>query len=260
VDALTEPRSGTSTRISRIRFLFLSTSSRITEPLRSLSAPTGYAKNFAALDAARPGGAAGIGTQHWPALRDGEATRRGARSVLDACADLNLLENTIVLFTSDHGCHFKTRNGDTTSCHESSIRTPARCAARASTAARVGALVDRRSCADTCSMPRHRGAARDVGPPSSPAARAAERLRAEEVFVQISEAQTGRAVRTQRWKYSVRRPTTTNPWAEFDLEVYEDEFFTTSRPTHGNSPTDRHARRCRSRDGKRCGSCAEREW
>jgi len=39
----------------------------------------------------------------------------------------------------------------------------------------------------------------------------------EEVFVQISEAQTGRAVRTQRWKYSVARRPTTNPWARVRL-------------------------------------------
>ena len=36
-----------------------------------------------------------------------------------------LLDNTIILFTSDHGCHFKTRNGEyKRSCHESSIRVP----------------------------------------------------------------------------------------------------------------------------------------
>lgn len=38
---------------------------------------------------------------------------------------LDILDNTIVLFTSDHGCHFKTRNSEyKRSCHESSIRIP----------------------------------------------------------------------------------------------------------------------------------------
>ncbi|MBN1341720.1 MAG: hypothetical protein JXQ73_03520 [Phycisphaerae bacterium] len=33
--------------------------------------------------------------------------------------------NVLVLFTSDHGCHFKTRNDEyKRSCHESSVRIP----------------------------------------------------------------------------------------------------------------------------------------
>ena len=45
--------------------------------------------------------------------------------LLDALKSLDLLDNTIVLFTSDHGCHFKTRNAEyKRSCHESSIRVP----------------------------------------------------------------------------------------------------------------------------------------
>ena len=45
--------------------------------------------------------------------------------VLDALKSLELLDNTIILFTSDHGCHFKTRNSEyKRSCHESSIRVP----------------------------------------------------------------------------------------------------------------------------------------
>lgn len=46
--------------------------------------------------------------------------------LMDALISLNLAEETIVLFTSDHGCHFKTRNGEyKRSCHDSSIRIPA---------------------------------------------------------------------------------------------------------------------------------------
>lgn len=47
----------------------------------------------------------------------------------------------------------------------------------------------------------------------------------EEVFVQISETQTGRAVRTHRWKYSVRRPAELEPVeASAGSDVYADEF------------------------------------
>ena len=45
--------------------------------------------------------------------------------VLDALKSLDLLKNTIILYTSDHGCHFRTRNAEyKRSCHESSIRVP----------------------------------------------------------------------------------------------------------------------------------------
>ena len=45
--------------------------------------------------------------------------------LLDALKSLRLRENTIVLFTSDHGNHFKTRNSEyKRSCHESCIRVP----------------------------------------------------------------------------------------------------------------------------------------
>ena len=45
--------------------------------------------------------------------------------LLDALRSLDLLDNTIVLFTTDHGNHFKTRNDEyKRSCHEASIRVP----------------------------------------------------------------------------------------------------------------------------------------
>ena len=45
--------------------------------------------------------------------------------IMDAMKSLGLSENTVLLYTSDHGCHFKTRNREyKRSCHESSIRVP----------------------------------------------------------------------------------------------------------------------------------------
>ena len=49
----------------------------------------------------------------------------------------------------------------------------------------------------------------------------------EEVFAQISESQTGRCVRTHRWKYSVVRPEKDEQGAfvsQAHSEVYEDQF------------------------------------
>ena len=44
----------------------------------------------------------------------------------------------------------------------------------------------------------------------------------EEVFLQISESQCGRAIRTKRWKYSVRAPDKTGQDA--DSDVYMEDF------------------------------------
>jgi hypothetical protein len=45
--------------------------------------------------------------------------------LLDALKSLGQLDNTIVLFTCDHGNHFKTRNGEyKRSCHDASLRVP----------------------------------------------------------------------------------------------------------------------------------------
>src|SRR5205085_11714901 len=49
----------------------------------------------------------------------------GLGRLLDALKSLELQDDTVLLFTSDHGCHFKTRNSEyKRSCHDSSIRVP----------------------------------------------------------------------------------------------------------------------------------------
>lgn len=129
--------------------------------------------------------------------------------ILDALKSLNLLDNTIVLFTSDHGCHFKTRNGEyKRSCHESSIRVP--------TAFHGPGFISGGQIQELVSLvdlpPTLLDAAGlDVpgemqGHSLMPLLRGDNTDWPEEVFVQISEAQVGRAVRTQRWKYGVDAP------------------------------------------------------
>lgn len=68
----------------------------------------------------------GTAPEHWSGYcgmikRLDEALGR----TMDALESLGMAENTIVAFISDHGCHFKTRNGEyKRSAHESSIRVP----------------------------------------------------------------------------------------------------------------------------------------
>ena len=129
--------------------------------------------------------------------------------LLDALKSLALLDDTVILFTSDHGCHFKTRNDEyKRSCHESSVRVPALLSGPGfNGGGRIDALV---SLVDL--PPTLLDAAGIPVPPEMqgrsvlPLVHGNVQDWPEEVFVQISESQVGRAVRTSRWKYSVTAP------------------------------------------------------
>jgi arylsulfatase A-like enzyme len=153
----------------------------------------------------------------------------------DALKSLGLRDNTIVLFASDHGCHFKTRNDEyKRSCHEASVRIPAAaCGPGFDGGGRVQQLVSLLDLAPTLldaaglvvpaqmsgrsALPLLRGGS---GGPSSSGRSAAW---PEEVFIQISESQVGRAVRTARWKYNVSAPEK-DGFRDPDAPVYEEEF------------------------------------
>lgn len=133
--------------------------------------------------------------------------------LLDALKSLNLLDNTIVLFTSDHGCHFKTRNTEyKRSCHESSIRVPTAITGPGFMGG--GHVHDLVSLVDLpptlldaagIAVPDHM-----QGRSILPLLRGDRSDWEDDVFVQISEAQVARAVRTKRWKYCVNAPNTDN--------------------------------------------------
>lgn len=146
--------------------------------------------------------------------------------LLDALRSLNLLENTIVLFTSDHACHFKTRNSEyKRSCHEGSIRVPT---------AVQGGVFDGggrlRQLVSLIDLPPTLLEAAGLPVPPQMQGRSILPLLGggdaewpEEVFVQISESQVGRAVRTQRWKYSVYAPQA-DGWRDTGAQAYTEEF------------------------------------
>ena len=129
--------------------------------------------------------------------------------LLDALKSLKLHRRTIVLFTSDHGCHFRTRNGEyKRSCHDSSIRVPT---ALSGPMFDGGGHVDRMvslidlppTLLDACGLPIPSiMQGRSILPLLH--GRAADWP--DEAFTQISESQVGRCVRTSRWKYSVSAP------------------------------------------------------
>lgn len=136
--------------------------------------------------------------------------------LMDALKSLDLLENTIVLYTSDHGCHFKTRNWEyKRSVHDASIRVPTLITGPGFMGGRqvreLVSLVD---------LPPTLMEAAGIPVPDHVQGRSMMPLLSgrseawpEEVFVQISESEVGRAVRTKRWKYGVVAP---------DKRPYED--------------------------------------
>ncbi len=142
----------------------------------------------------------------------------------DALKSLEIDQNTILLFTSDHACHFKTRNGEyKRSCHDASIRVPtAFCGPGFEGGGQVREMVS------LVDLPPTLLDAAGIPVPETMQGRSVLPLlrgdRANwpsEAFVQISESQTGRAVRTARWKYSVSAPADPNSGS---APSYKEEF------------------------------------
>jgi arylsulfatase A-like enzyme len=151
-----------------------------------------------------------------------EALDRNVGRILEKLEELCLDENTLILYASDHGSHFRTRNRDLEencyddykrSCHEASIHVPL--IARGPgfeggrTVERLVSLIDLpTTLLKAAGIERPAGMhgrylqdiAADTGTGGDPASSEWQ----DEVFVQISESQVGRAIRTKKWKYSVR--------------------------------------------------------
>ncbi|MFE5317686.1 sulfatase-like hydrolase/transferase [Paenibacillus sp. NPDC056579] len=135
--------------------------------------------------------------------------------LIDALKSLDLLDNTVIAFTSDHGCHFKTRNNEyKRSCHESSIRVPlvfsgpgfdgrGRVRELVSLIDLPPTLLDAAGI-DVPEQMQGRSLLQQVNRRKGDAD--SQSPWPQDVFVQISESQVARALRTQRWKYGVHAP------------------------------------------------------
>ena len=129
--------------------------------------------------------------------------------MLDALYSLGLDENTIVLFTSDHGCHFKTRNSEyKRSPHESSVRIPtAICGPGFEGGGQIRQPTSLLDFAPTLLD----AAGIDVpeameGRSIMPLIRRQTEGWPEASFFQYSEEVSGRGIRTNRWKYAIEVP------------------------------------------------------
>lgn len=123
--------------------------------------------------------------------------------------DLGEAENTVIVYTSDHGSHFRTRNPEyKRSCHDASIHIPMIAWGPGfQGGSQVNAPVS------LMDIPPTLVTAAGLEPPAAFRGRALQPLATnpdadwpDHVFLQISESHIGRALRTSRWTYEIAAP------------------------------------------------------
>lgn len=154
----------------------------------------------------------GTAPQHWPGYcgmikRLDEALGR----LMDSLESTGLIDNTIVAFISDHGCHFKTRNGEyKRTPHEASIRVPF-----AIWGPKWNGGGERLEAANLVDLMPSLLDSAGIAIPDSVEGRSLLPLTRNdtegwpaETFVQFGDhnTPTGRCIRTNRWKYAVTAP------------------------------------------------------
>lgn len=146
--------------------------------------------------------------------------------------DERLTDNTVVVFASDHGCHFRTRNSEyKRSCHEASIHIPMMVQgpgfSPGRTVPELVSLVDLPPTLLDCAgieIPQAM-----EGRSLLNLARGQERNWRNEIFVQMREEALQRAIRTERWKYCIfdpdskaEDPHSTNYTERFLYDLFSD--------------------------------------
>jgi uncharacterized sulfatase len=148
------------------------------------------------------------------------------KRILDKLKEMDLDKKTIIFYCSDHGCHFRTRTWEyKRDCHESSVRIPliikgpgfesGKCITE------LVSLID---------IPPTLLKSGGIKVPNHMKGQTLQKLVdnnaknwSEEIFIQISETQVGRALRTKKWKYSVRAPNK-DGMLYSKSEIYEEEY------------------------------------
>ena len=139
----------------------------------------------------------------------------------DKLRDMGIYEDTVIVFTSDHGCHFKTRNLEyKRSCHDSSTHIPL-CIFGGGFEGRgkddrLVSLIDLPATLLSVAgidVPEHFKGFDITGEASRDA-----------VYVQISESQCARSIRTKDYKYSVAVPTYVAGMAMESSPIYIEDY------------------------------------
>lgn len=141
--------------------------------------------------------------------------------LIDKLKEKGIYEETVIFFTSDHGCHFRTRNMEyKRSCHDSSIHVPLVIRGGdfkgGKSDNRLVSLVD---------LPATLLSVADIDIPDYfKGISLCEDYRRDSVYIQISESQCGRAIRTDEYKYSVSAPTYISGMTMAKSPVYMEEY------------------------------------
>lgn len=147
--------------------------------------------------------------------------------LVEKLKSLGIYDDTIIIYTSDHGCHFLTRNFEyKRSCHESSIHTPLIIKGGGFEGGkrdgRLVSLIDlpptMLSMAGIKIPPNFKGfdLTKETDDPET---------QRKCVFLQISESQCGRAIRTDRFMYSVKDLNPTGYLHENSKIYFEDYLY-----------------------------------
>jgi arylsulfatase A-like enzyme len=123
--------------------------------------------------------------------------------------ELGIADDTVIVYTADHGSHFKTRNGEyKRCCHAGCTHIPLIACGPGFNGGKV--IDEMVSLMDMPTTLLHAGGI-DVGDkmqgrPVQPLVDGSVDNWPDEVFIQISESQVGRCIRTKKWTYSVSAP------------------------------------------------------
>lgn len=155
--------------------------------------------------------------------------------LIDTLKEQGLWENTILIYTSDHGSHFKTRNFEyKRSCHEASLRVPLIACGGVFNGGKVISDI-----VSTMDLPVTLLDLAGIEKPAGYQGHSLAKLvrgdksgRDNVAFAQISESQIGRCIRTERWKYSVRSvgyrvkgiPREMSGWMMGSAKTYYEDF------------------------------------
>ncbi|MGN0458182.1 MAG: sulfatase-like hydrolase/transferase [Eubacterium sp.] len=145
--------------------------------------------------------------------------------LVDKLKELGIYDDTIIIYTSDHGSHFKTRNPEyKRSCHESATHTPLIIKGGVFEGGkkeeRLSSLIDipptLLSLAGIPIPDSYMGVdlTKQVDNPE---------IKRDCVFMQISEASNSRAIRTDRFKYAVRDIAVTG-YAHHSARAYFEDY------------------------------------
>lgn len=145
--------------------------------------------------------------------------------LVDTLKDRGIWDNTILVYTSDHGSHFCTRNSEyKRSCHDACAHIPLIITGPGFMGGnRVEELVSLldlpATLLDCAGIQAPKGFQRSS---LKKLVNGTAQDWPQVVFMQISESQVGRAIRTKEWKYAVRADA--DGWNDADAEVYYEDY------------------------------------